>query len=111
METIAILRNVIAFGFALKLTGLLVACGPGGAADAAQKAGTALEKVSAFVSTVDGPLHQAYDLEQSLCETAPVKTDQDKCLAKVRETWRPIIEGLLDVRQVWCEVKPEACAK
>lgn len=62
--------------------------------------------LSGFVSAVDQPLRDAYEREQRGCLTLE---DPKPCLSTVRQAWAPIVDGLQQVRAVWCEIDPEVC--
>lgn len=79
----------------------LVGCGPSqGQVD------RGIGTLSGFVSAVDQPLRDAYEREQRSCLTLE---DPKPCVETVRQAWAPIVEGLQQVRAVWCEIDPGVC--
>jgi hypothetical protein len=62
------------------------------------------------IGDVDPALRGVYESSQRLCLSKP-SAEQDKCIADVRESWKPIIDLLQRIRSGWCTLQPEACVK
>lgn len=64
-----------------------------------------VSEITESISVVDPALHAIYEAEQERCLRLDPK-DQDACIAKTREVWRPIIDALLRIREAWCQLQP-----
>lgn len=89
--------------------GLLLCC-PALVGCLPPQADEAIKVITEAVPVVERALLDSYRLQLELCNEV---SDADhareaECLEKVKASWKPVIDVMEQVRDVWCTIAPEA---
>lgn len=89
----------------LGATFALLAFGCGAGVDVMRVAQVSAE----IIARAEPCLMAQYESQQEACLTLHTEAEQRGCVADVRTMWKPIIDGLVELRTVRCEVEPVKC--
>lgn len=78
-----------------------------GCAGGAAQADRAVAAMADFVEASEPILVAAYEREQEACLERMDSVDRVDCVTKVRAEWKPIIDAIEVVRDVWCGIVPD----
>lgn len=83
----------------------LVAFGCG----AVEKVQHVVQMSSEVIARAEPCLVVQYEMQQEACLEKPSDEERRTCVASVKATWKPIVDALVELRAVRCEIEPEKC--